>query len=90
MISQRTKAGLTAAKTRGKKLGGLNEAGIARRAEAVARAEALRPLLEELAKASMSMRAMTEELNKRGVPTLGGGKWYAMQVLRVLERLKVG
>lgn len=48
MISERTKAGLAAAKARGKRLGGLNKAGIARRADAVARAEALRPLLTEM------------------------------------------
>jgi DNA invertase Pin-like site-specific DNA recombinase len=58
MISERTKAGLAAAKARGKRIGGLNEAGIARRQEAVARAEALRPLLTQLEAAGMSARAM--------------------------------
>jgi DNA invertase Pin-like site-specific DNA recombinase len=39
MISERTKAGLASAKARRKKLGGLNEAGVARRKAAVQRAE---------------------------------------------------
>jgi DNA invertase Pin-like site-specific DNA recombinase len=71
LISERTRAGLAATKSRGRKIGGLNKAGIARRAEAVARAEALRPVLDELA--GMSARAIAEELNRRGVPTLGRG-----------------
>jgi DNA invertase Pin-like site-specific DNA recombinase len=58
MISERTKAGLAAAKARGKRLGGLNDAGITRRQEAIARAEALRPLLAEMEAAGMSARAM--------------------------------
>jgi DNA invertase Pin-like site-specific DNA recombinase len=83
MISERTKAGLAAAKARGRKIGGPNAASIARRADAVARAEALRPLLAELEAAGMSTRGIAEELNRRGIPTPGG----AMQVLRIRERL---
>ena len=90
MISERTKAGLAAAKARGKRLGGLNKAGIARRADAVARAEALRPLLTEMEGAGMSARAMAQELNKRSIPTPARGRWHAMQVLRLWERLRSG
>ena len=54
MISERTKAGLAAAKARGKRFGGLNKAGIARRQDAIARAEALRPFLAEMEGAGMS------------------------------------
>jgi DNA invertase Pin-like site-specific DNA recombinase len=85
LISDRTKAGLAAAKARGKRLGGLNEAGIARQQEALARAEALRSILTELA--DMSARGIAEELNRRGIPTSAGGRWHAMQVIRVRERL---
>jgi DNA invertase Pin-like site-specific DNA recombinase len=85
LISERTKAGLAAAKARGKRLGGLNEAGIARQQEALARAEALRSILTELA--DMSARGIAEELNRRGIPTSAGGRWHAMQVIRVRERL---
>jgi DNA invertase Pin-like site-specific DNA recombinase len=90
MISERTKAGLAAAKARGKRLGGLNDAGITRRQEAIARAEALRPLLTEMEAAEMSARAMATELNRRSIPTPTGGRWHAMQVLRVRERLRGG
>ena len=90
MISERTKAGLAAAKARGKRLGGLNEAGIARRQEAIARAEELRPLFAEMEAAGMSARAMATELNRRSIPTPAGGTWHAMQVLRVWARLKQG
>lgn len=90
MISERTKAGLAAAKARGKRLGGLNEAGIARRQEAIARAEELRPLFTEMEAAGMSARAMATELNRRSIPTPAGGTWHAMQVLRVWARLKQG
>ena len=36
----------------------------------------------------MSARTMAGELNKRAIPTLLGGKWHAMQALRVWERLR--
>jgi DNA invertase Pin-like site-specific DNA recombinase len=74
MISDRTKAGLAAAKARGKRLGGLNDAGITRRQEATARAEALRPLLAEMEAAEMSAGAIATELNKRRIPTPAGGE----------------
>jgi DNA invertase Pin-like site-specific DNA recombinase len=62
LISERTEAGLAAAKARGKRLGGLNDAGITRRQEAIARAAALRPLLTEMEAAEMSARAIATEL----------------------------
>jgi DNA invertase Pin-like site-specific DNA recombinase len=90
VISERTKAALGAAKARGTKLGGLNAAGIARRDEAVGRAEALRPLLEEMTRAGASLRAVAMELNRRAIPTPEGGKWHSTQVMRLRERLKIG
>jgi len=85
MISERTRAGLAAAKNRGVKLGGLNAKGIAERQAARERAEQLRPLFAELA--GLSARKAAEELNRRSVATPAGGKWYAATVLRVRERL---
>ena len=85
LISERTKAGLAAAKAGERAYGGLNEAGIARQQEALARAEGLRPILTELA--DMSARGIAEELNRRGIPTPAGGRWHAMQIIRVRERL---
>jgi Recombinase len=35
----------------------------------------------------MSHRGLAAELNARGIPTPAGGKWHAVTVKRVLERL---
>jgi DNA invertase Pin-like site-specific DNA recombinase len=87
MISERTRAGLAAARERGVKLGGprlpvMNEA---RLADAVARAQAIAPLLAELA--GMSARAIAAELNKRRVETPTGAPWSAKTVIRARQRL---
>jgi hypothetical protein len=76
---------LAAAKKRGVKLGGLNAKGIAEQQAARERAAQLRPIFAELA--DLSARKVAEELNRRGVPTPTGGKWHAVTVLRVRERL---
>jgi DNA invertase Pin-like site-specific DNA recombinase len=86
LISERTKAGLAAAKHRGIKLGGTNEQSLKAAAEAKERAEALRPVLAELA--GLSARAVAAELNKRKIQTPAGGTWHAVQVIRVRERLQ--
>jgi DNA invertase Pin-like site-specific DNA recombinase len=86
LISQRTKDALAAKKAQGVKLGGLNAKGVANRDEAKARAEALRPLLAELA--GQSARAIAAELNTRGVATPSGGRWHAETVIRVQRRLE--
>jgi DNA invertase Pin-like site-specific DNA recombinase len=85
LISERTKASLAAAKARGVKLGGANSQSELAAKEAQERAEELRPLFTELA--ALSARKTADELNRRGVPTPAGGKWHAMTVLRVRERL---
>ena len=84
LISARTKAALAQAKARGKKLGNAALAA-ANRAEALERAEELRPVLEELR--GLSLRKLAEELNARGIPTPRGGSWRAMTVRTVLGRL---
>ena len=82
----RRRKALAAAKKRGVRLGGRNAQSDATAAEAQARAEALRPLFEELA--DLSGPACAAALNERGTPTpAGGSKWHAMQVLRVRRRL---
>jgi DNA invertase Pin-like site-specific DNA recombinase len=85
LISQRTKDALAVAKARGVKLGGLNAKGVQFREEARGRAEALRPLLVELA--GKSARAIAVELNARGTATPSGGRWHAETVIRVQRRL---
>jgi DNA invertase Pin-like site-specific DNA recombinase len=85
LISERTKASLAAAKARGVKLGGANAQSELAAKEAQARAEEFRPVFAELA--DLSARKAAEELNRRGVPTPAGGKWHAVTVIRVRERL---
>jgi DNA invertase Pin-like site-specific DNA recombinase len=84
MISERTRAGLAAAKERGVVLGN-PKLGESNRIAAAARAESLKPVLTELNQ--LSARQVAEELNRRGVETLAGGKWHAQTVIRVRERL---
>ena len=87
MISERTKAGLAAAKARGVKLGGprLAEINETRQAAAVGRAEALAAILAELS--GMSARAAAAQLNARKVATPTGKPWSAKTVIRARERL---
>lgn len=101
MISARTKAALAAAKARGVVLGGRREgaadlrpyakqANVAsaavRTAKARARAEDLAHVIEEMrAAGAVSLRALAEGLNARGVPAARGGRWSGVQVARVLE-----
>jgi hypothetical protein len=84
----RTKAGLAAAKRRGVKLGGRNAQSDKTKAEALARAEQLRPILAELA--HLSARAAADELNRRKIETPAGGRWHGLTIQRVRERLKGG
>jgi DNA invertase Pin-like site-specific DNA recombinase len=84
MISDRTRAGLAAAKARGVVLG--NTAVAQANHEAAAeRAEALRPVFVELA--GMSAHKMADALNSRNVATPTGALWSAKTVLRVRERI---
>jgi len=85
LISERTKAAMKAAKARGVRVGGLRSKGIELEQEARERAEGLRGVFAELS--GLSARKAAEELNRRSVPTPSGGKWHAMQVIRVRQRL---
>ena len=51
---------------------------------AQSRAEALRPVFDELAK--MSDKEAAEELNRRGIEA-PGAKWYSAMVRRIRDRL---
>jgi DNA invertase Pin-like site-specific DNA recombinase len=85
LISQRTRDALQAKKAQGMKLGGFNAGSARARDAANARAESLRPLFAELA--GLSANKIAAELNRRAVPTLKGGKWQALTVIRVQRRL---
>lgn len=93
LISDRTKAALKAVKRRGVKLGNpTNLAAAGRRGArkqakgALARAESLRPVFEELS--GQPLRQIAEVLNQRRVPTQrSGGEWHPQSVARVIQRL---
>jgi DNA invertase Pin-like site-specific DNA recombinase len=82
---ERTRAAMAKARDRGVTLGGLRDKGIELQREALERAEGLRGVFDELA--GLSARKAADELNKRGVATPEGGKWYATQVIRTRKRL---
>jgi DNA invertase Pin-like site-specific DNA recombinase len=100
MISKRTKDALAAAKRNGRKLGGYR--GVkpsakmhaaskkALRARVSARAASLGPTIRELqAAGAASLRAIADGLNASGIPTARGtGAWSAVQVSRVLGKLR--
>jgi DNA invertase Pin-like site-specific DNA recombinase len=87
LISTRTKAALQAAKARGVRLGNPNLAVMNRvnRGTADARAEVLRPLLEELR--GRPLRTIAAELDARGIGTPRGTGWSTKTASRVLQRL---
>ena len=84
MISERTRAGLQAARKRGVKLGNAT-IGRENKKAALQRAKALRPILKSLE--GQSARSIAAELNRRKVATPRGLKWSAMTVIRVQQRL---
>jgi DNA invertase Pin-like site-specific DNA recombinase len=91
-ISQRTKAGLAVAKSRGVKLGGARgghrAANEARQQQAVEAAERLRGILAPMAAGGASLPAMASALEAAGVKTTTGkSTWAPMQVKRALGRL---
>jgi DNA invertase Pin-like site-specific DNA recombinase len=99
LISERTKAGLAAARARGVKLGNPQlragtaaYAAAARRGQtdkANARAEELRHLVESAGlSGKRTLQQIAKHLNVLGVPTARGSKWSAMTVLRLTRRLE--
>jgi DNA invertase Pin-like site-specific DNA recombinase len=94
LISQRTKAGLAAAKARGTKLGnpdmdrvrGLGV--VAVKVEADRHAATVRPIIVNIqARGATSLRAIASELTRMRVRTARGGtEWSAQQVSNILKR----
>lgn len=100
-ISDRTKAALAAYKARGGKLGaslpqcrnltqearerGAKASGEAARARAAEAYDDLVPLVAELREQGLSLRAVADELTRRGHTTRHGKPWNPVQVSRVLE-----
>lgn len=94
MISDRTKAGLAAAKARGVKLGNphLRTSDAANRAKierAKARAAALHDVVAGArARGHTRLRSIAAYLSLSGVPSPGGKAWSAMAVSRLLKQLE--
>ena len=100
LIGERTKKALAAAKARGVKLGNPNGARALRgkqtgNAEAVARiktkaaqrAMGLQGIIAGIKRSGVgSVRAIAEELNRRGISAPRGGLWHPTAVARVLAR----
>lgn len=86
-----TKAGLAAAKARGVKLGGIRpntiKENVAAKNAAIARSEALRPVLEPMVARGATLRAMAEALAGAGTTTASGRALSPSSVKLHLERL---
>jgi DNA invertase Pin-like site-specific DNA recombinase len=91
LISERTKAALAAAKSRGVRLG-VNGSRLAEtnRAAAIAFAEGLRTAVTEtISQGAESLRQISVRLNERGYATREGAPWSPSTVQRLLGRLQV-
>jgi DNA invertase Pin-like site-specific DNA recombinase len=98
VISERTKAALAAAKSRGKKLGwsipsrqeehkrAVTKAAEVNAAKAQAHASAVFSSVQQLRASGSSLRQVAEAMNKGGVKTARGGRWHPTTVRNILER----
>lgn len=89
-ISNRTKAALDAARRRGVKLGTYGEE-LARRNKAAAQenAHSLAPTVAEIRAAGhTTVRAITEQLNARGIQSPRGARWHIPAVHRLLKNME--
>jgi DNA invertase Pin-like site-specific DNA recombinase len=91
-ISERTKAGLRAAKKRGVKLGAPNAAassaaGVAAlKAKSKAFAKNVIPIINDIkASGIMTLRGIANALNARGIKTARGGQWHQGTVGRLIQ-----
>jgi DNA invertase Pin-like site-specific DNA recombinase len=98
MISARTKAGLSAAKASGTKLGmsARTKAEVrkiaasgakANQTAALERVENIRWTIESALSGKASLRKASDLLNERGIPSPGGGRWHAPSLLKAARRL---
>lgn len=96
LISERTKAALAAAKRKGVKLGGYKgvpvDSALGTQAlvqQADARANDYGIVISDVQSTGVtSLKGIADALNARGIPTARGGQWQAVQVQRVLKRLR--
>jgi len=94
LISERTKLALAAAKARGVKLGkaGKKQGPILARQNREAaddHARRIAPKVRAIRREGhRTVRALTEEMNTQGVPTLRGGRWHVASTQNLLKRLE--
>lgn len=88
LISERTKAALSAARSRGTELG-KNGKILAEnnRRTAAQFAEKIKEQLLELRSCGLSFKQIAQELNDRGIRSFTGGEWYGMTVQRAYQRV---
>jgi DNA invertase Pin-like site-specific DNA recombinase len=92
-ISETTKDALQAAKQRGVVLGKYGKTlSMANKQAAVEFAQKVSPIITRLkTRGITSVRAVSRELNKRGVPTFRGyGQWHPSTVATLINRLRKG
>lgn len=98
LISERTKAGLQAARRRGQRLGTLAKTSAeiaslsalgaaANRDAALERVAGMKFHLTDSLAGGRSLRAAAEWLNVRGVESPGGARWHAPSLLKAARRL---
>jgi DNA invertase Pin-like site-specific DNA recombinase len=96
LISERTKAALSAKKANGAKLGNPRNTAaaalagrLAQQAEADRHATNVLPVIRSiLSHGPVGMVAIAEQLNERGIRTARGGAWHVSSVANVLARAK--
>jgi DNA invertase Pin-like site-specific DNA recombinase len=96
LISERTKAALSAKKAGGAKLGNpsnIVQAGELGRGVQTAAADdfvaSLLPIIQAIrSTGAVTLRDMTEALNQRGIRSARGGRWHVSSVLNVLTRAR--
>lgn len=91
MCSERTKAGLQAAKMNGKKLGNPSVRNLGRTLAKRANdyAEGMRNLLESFIKSGMTQEKIVNELKTHGIKTRRGCEWTQAGLRRLLSRLEL-
>ncbi|MEO9574941.1 MAG: recombinase family protein [Roseobacter sp.] len=92
-ISIRTKQALKEAKAKGVKLGGLRDKTIKRneaiQGQADSFASHIYPTIKRFRDSGMTLKDCADELNRLGIETARGGKWYDTTVRNALSRCTV-
>jgi DNA invertase Pin-like site-specific DNA recombinase len=92
LVSERTKAALSALKARlkdrGERLGAPAYVYARVKAAALERAQALAPDVRDMRAKGFSIRKVADELNRRSIPSPGGTKWHPTSAARLVKRIE--